>query len=82
MLDRSQIYEVCSSDVAIFLSRELMCQYRDTDSDRPETAHAVIDLKFASVREGRGTDRRFGRHRRAARRALPGLSLIIQCLRS
>ncbi len=30
-----------------------MCQYRDTDSDRPETAHAVIDLKFASVREGR-----------------------------
>lgn len=27
----------------------------------PGGAHAVIDLKFASVREGRGTGRRFGR---------------------
>lgn len=39
---------------------ELMLQYRDNGLGRPETAHATIDLKFASVREGRGTERRFG----------------------
>jgi hypothetical protein len=35
-------------------------QYRDNNLVKPDAAHAVIDLKFASVREGRGTDRRFG----------------------
>lgn len=37
---------------------------------QPGSPHAVIDLKFASVREGRGTDRRFGELGRASAMAL------------
>jgi hypothetical protein len=44
----------------VVLDRSRIYEYRDAELERPETAHAVIDLKFASVREGRGTDRRFG----------------------
>ncbi|KAI9636316.1 putative GTPase activating protein for Arf-domain-containing protein [Dioszegia hungarica] len=43
----------------VVLDHSSIYEYRDTDFDRPEGPHAVIDLKFASVREGRGTDRRF-----------------------
>ncbi|KAL7420074.1 hypothetical protein Q5752_005039 [Cryptotrichosporon argae] len=43
----------------VVLAHSKIYEYRDSGLGRPETAHAVIDLKFASVREGRGTDRRF-----------------------
>lgn len=36
-----------------------MYEYKDGGPNKPESASTVIDLKFASVREGRGTDRRF-----------------------
>ncbi|KAK4684385.1 hypothetical protein P7C73_g5792, partial [Tremellales sp. Uapishka_1] len=43
----------------VVLEHSRIYEYRDTGLGKPEAAHAVIDLKFASVREGRGTDRRF-----------------------
>ncbi|WWD21573.1 hypothetical protein CI109_106059 [Kwoniella shandongensis] len=43
----------------VVLDHSRIYEYRDSAIGLPEQAHAVIDLKFASVREGRGTDRRF-----------------------
>ncbi|KAK8847482.1 hypothetical protein IAR55_005340 [Kwoniella newhampshirensis] len=43
----------------VVLDHSRIYEYRDNPTGMPEHAHAVIDLKFASVREGRGTDRRF-----------------------
>ncbi|WVF69701.1 hypothetical protein IAT40_004480 [Kwoniella sp. CBS 6097] len=43
----------------VVLDHSRIYEYRDNGMGMPESAHAVIDLKFASVREGRGTDRRF-----------------------
>ncbi|UOH84167.1 hypothetical protein LQV05_000961 [Cryptococcus neoformans] len=42
----------------VVLDHSSIYEYRDITGPRGG-AHAVIDLKFASVREGRGTDRRF-----------------------
>lgn len=41
------------------LAHSKMYEYKDGGPNKPESASTVIDLKFASVREGRGTDRRF-----------------------
>ncbi|WVQ98149.1 hypothetical protein IAU59_005271 [Kwoniella sp. CBS 9459] len=43
----------------VVLDHSRIYEYRDNSMGMPESPHAVIDLKFASVREGRGTDRRF-----------------------
>ncbi|ODN79614.1 hypothetical protein L202_03557 [Cryptococcus amylolentus CBS 6039] len=44
----------------VVLDHSSIFEYRDDGSSGPPGgAHAAIDLKFASVREGRGTDRRF-----------------------
>ncbi|WVQ83139.1 hypothetical protein IAT38_005277 [Cryptococcus sp. DSM 104549] len=45
----------------VVLDHSSIYEYRDNAGRPgiPGSAHAVIDLKFASVREGRGTDRRF-----------------------
>ncbi|EIW71162.1 hypothetical protein TREMEDRAFT_73206 [Tremella mesenterica DSM 1558] len=43
----------------VVLDHSRIYEYRDNGIEKPDSAHAVIDLKFASVREGRGTDRRF-----------------------
>ncbi|WVO16606.1 hypothetical protein L204_104285 [Cryptococcus depauperatus] len=43
----------------VVLDHSSIYEYRDSAGGPPGSAHAVIDLKFASVREGRGTDRRF-----------------------
>ncbi|OCF45792.1 hypothetical protein I317_00280 [Kwoniella heveanensis CBS 569] len=43
----------------VVLDHSRIYEYRDNGMGMPGSAHAVIDLKFASVREGRGTDRRF-----------------------
>ena len=48
------------TELWVVLDRSRVYEYRDSSVGKPESAHAVIDLKFASVREGRGTDRRFG----------------------
>lgn len=41
------------------LAHSKMYEYKDAGPNKPESATTVIDLRFASVREGRGTDRRF-----------------------
>lgn len=41
------------------LAHSKMYEYKDGGPNKTESASTVIDLKFASVREGRGTDRRF-----------------------
>ncbi len=44
----------------VVLEQSRIYEYKDSGLGKPESAFAVIDLKFASIREGRGTDRRFG----------------------
>ena len=44
----------------VVLDHSSIYEYQESVIDRPDSAHEIIDLKFASVREGRGTDRRFG----------------------
>lgn len=45
----------------VVLANSSLYEHRDVSSGtgKPESSATVIDLKFASVREGRGTDRRF-----------------------
>lgn len=47
-----------NSGLYVVLAHSNIYEYREQPG-KPETAATVIDLKFASVREGRGTDRRF-----------------------
>lgn len=43
----------------VVLANSSLYEHRDATPGKPESSATVIDLKFASVREGRGTDRRF-----------------------
>jgi hypothetical protein len=43
----------------VVLANSSLYEHRDATPGKPEASATVIDLKFASVREGRGTDRRF-----------------------
>ncbi|KLT42969.1 hypothetical protein CC85DRAFT_284926 [Cutaneotrichosporon oleaginosum] len=43
----------------VVLANSSLYEHRDATPGKPEASATIIDLKFASVREGRGTDRRF-----------------------
>ncbi|BEI89051.1 uncharacterized protein CcaverHIS019_0204130 [Cutaneotrichosporon cavernicola] len=43
----------------VVLANSSLYEHRDAPPGKPEASPTTIDLKFASVREGRGTDRRF-----------------------
>lgn len=47
------------SGLFVVLAHSNIYEYREANAGKTESAATVIDLKFASVREGRGTDRRF-----------------------
>lgn len=63
------------SEFWVVLEQSRIYEYRD-GLGKPEAPKAAIDLKFASVREGRGTERRFGGW------SLSELEIDNQCSRS